>query len=203
TYNNTVHAMTRISPFYAMYGMHPRMHLAPFVTSRIHLERSADDHVTKITELREQLQKNILEAQERQTKYAGGKDMTFNVGDKVWLSTRNIKTSRASKKLDYKRIGPYTVTKVINKNAYKLNLPPTLRIHNVFHVSLLDAYKSPVTGQLPPEPLPVISSDDPDSTEWEVERIIDSRTRGRGPIRRIEYLVQWAGYAYIRTTWEP
>ena len=32
-YNNTVHATMRISPFYAMYGMHPRMHLAPFVTS--------------------------------------------------------------------------------------------------------------------------------------------------------------------------
>ena len=32
-YNNTVHATTRISPFYAMYGMHPRMHLTPFVTS--------------------------------------------------------------------------------------------------------------------------------------------------------------------------
>ena len=125
--------------------------------------------MTKITELREQLQKNILEAQERQTKYAGSKDMTFNIGDKVWLSTRNIKTSRASKKLDYKWIGPYTVTKVINKNTYKLNLPPTLRIHNVFHVSLLDAYKSPVTGQLPLEPLPVISSDDPDLIEWEVE----------------------------------
>ena len=57
--------------------------------------------------------------------------------------------------------------------------------------------------QLRTEPLPVISSDDPDSAEWEVERIINSRVRGRGRTRWIEYLVQWAGYAYICTTWEP
>ena len=57
--------------------------------------------------------------------------------------------------------------------------------------------------QLRTELLSVISSDDPDSAEWEVERIIDSRARGRGRTRRIEYFVQWAGYTYIRTTWEP
>jgi len=85
--------------------------------------------------------------------------VTFNVGDKVWLSTRNIKTTRLSKKLDYKRVGPYKVSKVINQNAYKLDLPNTLRIHNVFHVSLLDVYTPPVTGQLPEEPLPTLADD--------------------------------------------
>lgn len=77
-----------------------------------------------------------------------------------------------------------------------------MRIHNVFHVSLLDAYKPPVIGQPPAEPLPVLAGQD-DDDEWEVERIVNSRARGRGRTRRIEYLVQWAGYAYIRTTWEP
>jgi hypothetical protein len=202
-YNNSKHATTRETPFYALYGMHPRMQIAPFVTSHIRLERSADEYAAKIGEVREQLRKNILDAQERQTKYAKGKEMLFNVGDKVWLSTRHIKTARLSKKLDYKRIGPYTVSKIINKNAYKLDLPSTLCIHNVFHVSLLDAYKGPVTGQLPAEPLPAVSSDDPEFDEWEVERILDSRACGRGRSRRIEYLVQWAGCAYIRTSWEP
>jgi len=50
------------------------------------------------------------------------------------------KTSRPSKKLDFKRTGPYTVSKIINKNAYKLDLQSTMRNHNVFHVSLLDHY---------------------------------------------------------------
>ncbi len=116
--------------------------------------------------------------------------MSFNVGDKVWLSTKHIKTTRTSKKLDYKRIGPYQVSKVINRNAYKLDLPATLRIHNVFHVSLLDTYTEPVPGQLLAEPMPVISSDEPDSNEWEVDRILDSRARGRGRSRKVQYLVQ-------------
>jgi hypothetical protein len=70
-------------------------------------------------------------------------------------------------------------------------------------VSLLDVYRPPVIGQPPAEPLPAISADDPEMEEYEVERILDSRARGRGRKRRIEYLVQWAGYAYISTTWEP
>jgi len=64
--------------------------------------------------------------------------MIFKVGDKVWLSTRNIHTTSPCKKLDYKRAGPYTVIKIINRNAYKLDLPKTMRINDVFHISLLD-----------------------------------------------------------------
>src|SRR5437588_6499357 len=101
TYNNTIHATTRVSPFFAMHGTHPRMHIAPVAPSHLRSDWTTDEYVAKIDELREQLRKNILDAQERQTKYAGGKEMIFNVGDKVWLSTKHIKTARASKKLDY------------------------------------------------------------------------------------------------------
>ena len=36
--------------------------------------------------------------------------------------------------------GPYTITKRINNQAYQLLLPPYLKVHNVFHVSLLKDY---------------------------------------------------------------
>jgi hypothetical protein len=71
-----------------------------------------------------------------------------------------------------------------------------MRIHNVFHVSLLDKYSPPAIGQPPSEPQPMIVDD---SDEWEVEKILDSKRR----YRRLHYLVQWAGYNYIRTSWEP
>jgi len=169
-------------------------------------ERAADGFAAKVEDLRVRLHKNLVDAQQRQTKYAKGEEMLFKVGDKVWLSTKHIRTSRLSKKLDYKRIGPYRVCKVVNKNAYKLELPATLRIHDVFHVSLLDLYREPVPGQPSGKPVLVISDDLPDSEEyWEVERILDSRVRlsGKERKRRIEYLVQWAGYSHIYTTWEP
>jgi len=88
--------------------------------------------------------------------------MTSEVGDKVWLSAKHIQTTRPSKKLDYKKLGPFKVTKVINRNAYRLELPNPMKVHNVFHVSLLDRY---VPGQQPSDPQPAISAEDPDDEE--------------------------------------
>jgi len=144
------------------------------------------------------LRENLLEAQKRQSKYAGGKEITFKVGDKLWLSTKQLRTARPSKVLDYMRTGPYTVSRIINKNAYKLDLPNTMRNHNVFHVSLLDRYAPPVAGQ-PPSELQLTIVDDAGKQEWEVEPIFDAKLR----YRMLYYLVQWAGYSHIGTSWEP
>jgi len=51
--------------------------------------------------------------------------------------------TRLSKKLDYKRTGRYTESMVSDKNAYKLDLPYTIRKHNVFHLSLFHHYTPP------------------------------------------------------------
>ena len=44
------------------------------------------------------------------------------------------------KKLAYRYCGPFKVTKRIGEQAYELNLPSHLHVHNVFHVSLLKQY---------------------------------------------------------------
>jgi hypothetical protein len=82
--------------------------------------------------------------------------MTCVVGDKVWLSTRNLKTSRLSENLDYKCTGPYTLSKMINKNPYELDLPSTIRNNNIFHVLLPDFYTPPVRGQPSSQLHPII-----------------------------------------------
>ena len=56
----------------------------------------------------------------------------------VWLNAKNIRTSRPSRKLDNKRLGPFTVDTAIGTHAYRLLLPDTMKVHPVFHVSLLD-----------------------------------------------------------------
>jgi len=184
-----------MTPFWANYNYHPTMQFKPPKDRSFRSQVQPDSWMAGVEETHRILREDILEAQERQTKYAGGKEMTFPVGDKVWLSTRNLKTSRPSKKLDYKRTGPYMVSKIINKNAYKLDLPSTMRNHNVLHVSLLDCYTPPVGGQLSSEPHPIIVEQ---TEEWEVDRILDSRRR----YRKLHYLVQWASYNHIRTSWE-
>jgi len=147
----------------------------------------AESWMAGVEETHQILQENIIKVQKRQPKYAGGKDMTFAVGDTVWLSTRNLKTSRPSMKLDYKRTGLYTVSKIINKNAYKLDLWSPMRNHSILHVSLLDRYTPPVRGQLSSAAHPMIVEE---IEEWEVDRILDSRRH----YWNLQYLIQWAGY---------
>ena len=197
TYNNMIHASTRMTPFWANYHYHLVMQFkAPKQPSSLNSEIHADTFAAGLEETHQTLRKNLLEAQASQTKHSGSKDIVFEIGDRVWLSTRHFWTTRPSKKLDYKRTGPYTVSKVINKNAYKLDLPYTIRKHNVLHISLLDRYTPPTAGQLPSEPQPTVVDD---SEEWEVDRILDSKRC----YRKLHYLLQSAGYSYVRTSWEP
>ena len=67
---------------------------------------------------------------------------TYKVGNKVWLNAQNITTTRPTMKLDHKWLGPYTVNKVILRNAYWLQLPPSFgRTHPVFFTILLRPYE--------------------------------------------------------------
>ncbi|MBW0492176.1 hypothetical protein O181_031891 [Austropuccinia psidii MF-1] len=63
----------------------------------------------------------------------------FQPGDKVWLASKNIKTTRPTKKLSEGWLGPFEVLKKIGSHAYHLKLPLQWKsVHSVFHVSLLE-----------------------------------------------------------------
>ena len=64
--------------------------------------------------------------------------MEYNVGDYVLLSTRNLALKGSvSRKLTAKFVGPYRVVAKHGSAAYKLEIPESLKIHPVCHVSLL------------------------------------------------------------------
>ena len=54
----------------------------------------------------------------------------------VYLATKNIIIKRPNKKLDYKYLGLYKVTKRISENNYQLDLPPKVRIYPIFYIFL-------------------------------------------------------------------
>lgn len=122
----------------------------------------------------------------------------YDVGDKVWLDLRNIRTDRPSKKLDI-RSAKYTILEKIGSHAYRLDTPPG--IHPVFHVSLLrPAASDPFPSQEQTDWQPPAMLVD-GNEEFRVEEILDERFRRWGRGHRHEYLVKWSGYQ--TPTWEP
>ena len=122
----------------------------------------------------------------------------FSVGQKVWLSTRDIRMRLPSRKLSPRFIGPFPIIEQINAVTFKLQLPPHYRIHPVFHVSLLKPYHPPITSPSEPgvneTPLPLLLEEGP---VYAIREILASRRR-RG---RLEYLLDWDGYGPEERAW--
>jgi hypothetical protein len=113
----------------------------------------------------------------------------WNIGDKVWLSSRQIATTRPSAKLDHRWLGPFPIIDKISKSAYKLTLPASMKgVHPLFHVSVLRKRAVDlIEGRWQEDPGPVIVNGE---EEWEVEEILDCRRKGK----RLKYLVSWKGF---------
>ena len=120
----------------------------------------------------------------------------FKKGDKVWLDSRNLKTIY-HKKMKPKREGPFPITDVLGPVTYRLKLPASWRIHDVFHAGLLRPYKeNEVYGKNFTEPPPDLVEGE---EVYEVETIPNHRKRGRG----YQYFVKWRGYPISDASWEP
>ena len=89
------------------------------------------------------------------------------------MCTTSIRTYQPSQKLSQKKIEPYTVTKIINRNAYKLNLPANIQVWPVFNIDQLKPYIPP----LPRQPLPMLPNPKVLNNElkWKVDIIIDAK----------------------------
>ena len=159
---------------------------------------AAKDRVQKLLKLREDLTRRWHSVADTHARYYNLKHepMSFNEGERVMLTAKNLNQHRPSKKLSHKAIGPFRIEKCVGKQAYRLTLPDTYRIHPVFHVSLLEPYKRGQNSDIPKYPPPDLINDE---EEWEVEQILDRRT-SKG---ELQYKVQWKDWPKEYDQWLP
>ena len=163
----------------------------------------AEDHAKHLQEVMLAMKEELARSQADQEKYFNrkAKDISFEIGEKVWLNRRNIRTKRPSCKLDWKMIGPFKVIERFGRNAYKLDLPSNYHIHNVFHVNLLE--RDPTNGN-PPLDMEV----DKEGREYIAEAVRDNRVFKEGEMDKnsptgLYYLVHWKDLPESENTWKP
>jgi hypothetical protein len=192
SYNNAIHSATGTSPFRCLYGRDPVMTPSK-VTTEVPEANSMADTLQRIwdeTSAALKLVKEWMAGRE-----PGEVPETFDIGEKVWLDSRNLRLKTNSPKLTDWRIGPFKVVEKLLDRAYRLQLPEILKIHNVFYVRILSKVKEDKARPIIMEPGPLeIEGEE----EYEVEEIVDSKRCPDGWY----YRVKWKGYGPKSNTWE-
>ena len=148
-------------------------------------------------------QQNLYHTQklQKQVHDTGVKPQSYAPGNKVWLSSKHLRIKR-NRKLKAKFFGSFQVLYPVGKQAYKLKLPKKWRIHDVFHVSLLEQ-DTTKKGQVNDTQLN-FEFEAGDDKEYEVDGIRDSAVYAResaGQLPGLYYLVSWKGYPEEKNTW--
>src|SRR5271169_3980254 len=193
THNNRRHADRLQTPFKLMFGESPIAIPLSYKTTKY---PTIEEKMTTLLRNREEALAAHELARTRMIERRKTTFVPFKKGDQVWLDMRNLKTIY-HKKMKPKREGPFAITEVIGPVTYRLKLPLTWRIHNVFHATLLKPYKeTEVHGENFTRPPPDLIEGE---EVYEIEEILNHRRRGRG----FQYYIKWRGYPISDASWEP
>jgi hypothetical protein len=142
-YNNGYQTLAKLSPFKVLYG---RKCTTPISwVNPVYRLMAGPEMLQEMQSMVRKVQQKLKEAQDKQKIYADQKrrHLEFQVGDHVYLKVKAQKNSVKlgnCAKLAPNFCGPFEILAQIGPIAYQLALPTNLKIHNVFHVSLLKKY---------------------------------------------------------------
>ncbi len=190
--NSNIFSISSMISFYFNKRFHSRMsfnlNTTDYETTCERLEaRKVDDIVIWMKELlnfdHQQLKKTklIIEVQINKHRW----NVTYEVDDWVWLSFRNVKTTRLCKDLKDKQLDLYQITVKVSI-FYHLHLSVSMKhLHSMFSSKLLQLYSKDLLSKQHSESLKSITIEDDE--HWEIDDILNFR-RYRD---RIQYKVKW------------
>ncbi|KAG1926787.1 retrotransposable element [Pimephales promelas] len=196
--NSLIKPATGITPFKCILGFQPP--LFPWSGEPTELP-SVTEWLRKSEEVWNQAHTHLRHAVRRQEQQANRHRRPapeYQIGQWVWLSTRDLRLRLPCRKLSPRYVGPFQIIRQISPVSFRLDLPANYRISPTFHVSLLKPAGGPrgeteegATSQGPPAFLV-------DGEEaYKVHKLLDSRRRGN----ILQYLVDWEGYGPEEQSW--
>lgn len=147
------------------------------------------------------------QARQRENSERGRRETEIKLGDKVWLSKKNITHDGIGiKKFQPIYTGPYEVIEMCGTNAAKLKLPEDAKIHPTFNLELLKKYidgkqEFPNRPEAYEQQGPILMEDPeaggPGDAIYEVSQIVGHR----GTTNNRMYKVRWAGWPPDQDSW--
>lgn len=188
---------SQTTPFELLYGFNPRQ-ICDLISPRC--------RESPAIESRELIRKEAIAAltyaRATMARHYDGShhDHNLKVGNKVFIENRASYRipGLSSSKLAPRRFGPFEIKDRVGKNAFRLNLPNSYRIHDVISQRHLTKCDNDDWNRQPLAPPPILVDSDEQTGEFEVEKVLDSRTTKRGSK---SYLVKWLGYPVHESTW--
>ncbi|KAK3513363.1 hypothetical protein QTP70_012342 [Hemibagrus guttatus] len=157
--NSLTHSSTGLTPFQCVLGYQPPLFPwsgEPFDVPAVEEWSRLSQEVWERAHVRLQ---RAVRRQRIQANWRRRPHPPYRVGQRVWLSTRNLRLKLPCRKLSPKFVGPFEIIRQVNPVFYRLRLPASYRICPTFHVSLLKPAHSPGIGEMdciePPPPLDI------------------------------------------------
>jgi hypothetical protein len=182
--NAKVSDTTKVTPFFVNFGKKSNL----FGQERKHL--TAQSTIERVATLKK-VHDNITSMQIRSAKYQNKKRKMapqLKERDKVYLLTKNLKTRKKSKKLNYVKVGPFFIKAVKGPVNYELDLPKDAKVFLVFHISLLESADPSTPIQK------TFHYKSQEKNRFEVEEVLEKKGQ--------QYFVKWKGYPTTEKTWE-